>query len=102
MEKKLIEYRRDNGVWKFFFEGYEDQVDHIDILVLIKAVIRPETYRYDGEYTRYNKEGINFSVLYFDMGGTSLEYQDTGRPEDLEKVRGWVKKVWDALEQKIV
>jgi hypothetical protein len=101
MEKQLIETSYKNKEKYFYFVKYDDWKDFIRIVKIVKENIVPDKIKYSG-ITDMNgyfiKDGIRIEINY-DFTGNELLYKDTGNPEDLEKVRGWAKTIWDELQK---
>lgn len=101
MKKKLVETSFENGEKYFYFVKYDDLEDFEKIIQIIKERLNPselnERYGWDDASGYFVKEGIRIGINY-DMTGNEMVYQDRGNPEELEKVRKWVKTIWEALE----
>ena len=103
MNPELVEYESKGEEREFFFNGYDDGMDFLNIVRIIKKVISPEQLHYHGWENSegyFIKEGIQIT-LRNDFTGNELVYKDTGNPDELDKVRKWVKQIWDALQKQI-
>ena len=103
MNKHLAEFSIKEGEIIFSFVGYDDCDDFMKIYTTIKKLLQPEHLECLG-FTDirgyFIKDHIRVRVEYDGMLGNSCIYKDTGNAEDLEKVRGWVKVIWDELQKR--
>ena len=103
MNKHLAELSLKKGEIMFDFVGYEEWEDFIKIYKIIKEFLNPKEQHCIGLtdiYGYFIKDHIRIELEYDEMVGNSCIYKDTGNPEDLEKVRGWAKIIWDELQKR--
>ena len=103
MKKHLAEFSLKEGEIIFDFVGYNDCDDFTKIIHIIEEFINPGEIDYSGitDMSGYFiKDHIRVELEYDGMLGNSCIYKDTGNSEDLEKVRGWAKTIWDELQKR--
>ena len=82
--------------------GFEDGKFFLRIIHIIQQVINPEIINYQGGEDIdgfFEKDGLRVQVEYDTMLGNMIEVESNYQPDELDKVRKWVKQIWDALQK---
>jgi hypothetical protein len=103
MDKKFVEYKSENNIWNFMFVGYCEWEDFDLIIEIVNRILNPDELQYSGVTDMqgyFIKDKLRILLSFNSMTWNELLYKDTGNPEDLEKVRGWAKTIWDELQKR--
>lgn len=99
-EKRLIEYQKDSGILDIFFNGFDFQSDFLAIVKILKDYVKPTEIDYGLSWEDasgyFVKDCIRVEIEC-NLVGNMWIYQSTGTEQELEKVRGWARLVWDKL-----
>lgn len=101
MNKRLSEgLMESKNEYIFAFVGFDDYNDYIQIINIIKNVLKPDICKYSGltdMYGYFEKDGLQVDVEFNWMIDNCLIFKGERTENNLQKVREWAKIIFDNL-----
>jgi hypothetical protein len=99
MEHRLAEAKKE-GLVRFHFVEFDDGMDFIAIVRIIKTIIKPDKIDYRGiedSNGYFEKDGLHIDLEYDGLIGNWMEFKGEQTKENLAKVRGWAELIFNEL-----